>query len=235
MRVPDAVLLLALDTATPSVTVALHDGSTVLAEAGGRDPRRHAELLAPAVADVLARAGATSSDLTDVAVGTGPGPFTGLRVGLVTGRVTAAALGLPLHGVSTLDVLAAQALADGVIAPGEEFLVATDARRREVYWAAYRGDGGSSAASPLARRLAGPHVDRPADVPRDGRPVVGRGAELYERDLGPARAPLDPSAAALARLVVQRLARGDDLSDVEPHYLRRPDVHESAGRKSVLG
>jgi len=225
------VLLLALDTATPAVTVALHDGSTVLAEAGGHDARRHAELLAPAVAVVLAKAGASSSDLTDVAVGTGPGPFTGLRVGLVTGRMTASALGLPLHGVSTLDVLAAQALEDGAVAPGDEFLVATDARRREVYWAAYRAYG----ASLLPERLTGPSVDRPGDVPRDGRPVVGRGAELYAADLGPALRPLDPSAGALAGLVVARLAEGDDLSDVEPQYLRRPDVHESAGRKSVLG
>ena len=225
------MLLLAIDTATPAVTVALHDGSTVLAEAGGSDARRHAELLAPAVADVLSRAGATSSDLTDVAVGTGPGPFTGLRVGLVTGRMTASALGLPLHGVSTLDALAAQALEDGAVPPGAEFLVATDARRREVYWAAYRSDG----ADPVPTRTEGPHVALPADVPRDGRPVVGRGAELYADQLGPALAPLDPSAGALARLVVRRLAAGDDLSDVEPRYLRRPDVHESAGRKSVLG
>jgi len=225
------VLLLALDTATPAVTVALHDGSTVLAETGATDARRHAELLAPAVERVLAQAGATVRDLTDVAVGTGPGPFTGLRVGLVTGRMTASALGLPLHGVSTLDALAAQAVEDGAVGP--DFLVATDARRREVYWAAYRLDRGADA--PLPERVDGPHVARPADVPRDGRPVVGRGAELYAAELGPALAPLDPSAGALARLVVRRLAQGVDLSDVEPLYLRRPDVHESAGRKSVLG
>jgi tRNA threonylcarbamoyladenosine biosynthesis protein TsaB len=237
------VLLLALDTATPAVTVALHDGATVLATAGARDARRHAELLAPLVQRVLSDAGASPRDLTDVAVGTGPGPFTGLRVGLVTARVTAAALGVPVHGVSTLDVLAAQALADGQVGPDEEFLVATDARRREVYWAAYvlDGGGGESAdrAGPrggsLPRRTDGPHVDRPDDVARGGRRVVGRGAELYADLLGPAVPPLDPSAAALADLVVRRLARGDDLSDVEPRYLRRPDVHESAGRKSVLG
>jgi len=225
------VLLLALDTATPAVTVALHDGSTVLAETGATDARRQAELLAPAIERVLAQAGATVRDLTDVAVGTGPGPFTGLRVGLVTGRMTASALGLPLHGVSTLDALAAQAVEDGAVGP--DFLVATDARRREVYWAAYRLDRGADA--PLPERVDGPHVARPADVPRDGRPVVGRGAELYAAELGPALAPLDPSAGALARLVVRRLAQGADLSDVEPLYLRRPDVHESAGRKSVLG
>ena len=90
-------------------------------------------------------------------------------------------------------------------------------------------------AAPLPERIDGPHVARPADVPRDGRPVVGRGAELYAGDLGPALRPLDPSAGALARLVVRRLALGTDLSDVEPLYLRRPDVHVAAGPKSVLG
>jgi tRNA threonylcarbamoyladenosine biosynthesis protein TsaB len=229
------VLLLALDTATPAVTVALHDGSTVLAQAGDRDARRHAELLAPAVERVLAEAGATPGDLTDVAVGTGPGPFTGLRVGLVTARMMTSALGLRLHGVSTLDALAAQAMTQGTVAPGEEFLVATDARRREVYWAAYRQPGAAPGEPALPERVAGPGVARAADVPRDGRRVVGRGAELYAAELGPAVAPLDPSAAALAVLVLRRLARGDDLSDVEPRYLRRPDVHEAAGRKSVLG
>lgn len=235
------MLLLALDTATPAVTVALHDGSTVLAQTSATDRRRHAELLAPAIEQVLAQAGASASDLTDVAVGTGPGPFTGLRVGLVTARMTASALGLRLHGVSTLDALAAQAVEDGTV--GSDFLVATDARRREVYWAAYRVDlgvdGGSQPGAdggvPLPERVDGPHVARAADVPRDGRAVVGRGAELYDAELGPAVVPLDPSAGALARLVVRRLAAGADLSDVEPRYLRRPDVHEAASRKSVLG
>ena len=242
------MLLLALDTATPAVTVALHDGSAVVAEASATDARRHAELLAPLVERVLEQAGATAADLTDVAVGTGPGPFTGLRVGLVTARMTASALGLGLHGVSTLDVLAAQALEDGTLGrqTPAEFLVATDARRREIYWAAYRADGGAvggdggmdggvDGAAPLPERIDGPHVARAADVPRDDRPVVGRGAELYAADLGPALGPLDPSAGALARLVLRRLALGTDLSDVEPLYLRRPDVHVAAGPKSVLG
>jgi tRNA threonylcarbamoyl adenosine modification protein YeaZ len=106
------VLLLALDTATPAVTVALHDGSSVLAETTTHDPRRHGELLAPGIVEVLRRAGAGRRDLTDVAVGTGPGPFTGLRVGLATAQTLALVLGLRLHGVCTLDVLAAHALAE---------------------------------------------------------------------------------------------------------------------------
>jgi tRNA threonylcarbamoyl adenosine modification protein YeaZ len=224
------VLLLAMDTATPAVTVALHDGERVLAESLAVDARRHGELLAPGIAAVLAEAGVTTRDLTDVAVGTGPGPFTGLRVGLVTARTLATTLGIAAHGVCTLDALAWRAVAEhGVDGP---FLAATDARRREVYWAAY-GPG----ADGVPQRVDGPHVERPDTVPVDGRRVVGRGARLYPDVLGGdavAPDPLDPSAAALAGLVVRLLADGVDLSDLSPRYLRRPDVHESGGRKSVL-
>ena len=221
------MLLLAFDTATPAVTVALHDGTRVLAETTELDPRRHGELLAPGIAAVLKQAGADRRDLTDLAVGTGPGPFTGLRVGLVTAHALGLALSLHLHGVCTLDVLAAQALADGTAGLDDEFIVATDARRREVYWAAYS----DSIDVVVPQRVDGPHVDRAAGIPRAGRPVVGRGAELYTEDLGPMTGPRDPSAAALATLVVQALATGRRFDDLEPRYLRRPDVMEPTARK----
>ncbi len=98
-------MLLALDSATPAVTVALADGDRLLAERTTVDARRHGELLAPAIAAVLAEAGVDRSDLTAIAVGVGPGPFTGLRVGLVTARTLGAVLGIPVLGVCTLDVL----------------------------------------------------------------------------------------------------------------------------------
>ena len=221
------MLLLAFDTATPAVTVALHDGTRVLAETTEVDPRRHGELLAPGIAAVLKQAGADRRDLTDLAVGTGPGPFTGLRVGLVTAHALGLALRLHLHGVCTLDVLAAQALADGTAGLDDGFIVATDARRREVYWAAY--DKSIEGVAP--QRVDGPYVDRAAGIPRAGRPVVGRGAELYPEDLGPMTGPRDPSAAALATLVVQGLATGRRFDDLAPRYLRRPDVMEPAARK----
>ena len=221
------MLLLAFDTATPAVTVALHDGTRVLAETTELDPRRHGELLAPGIAAVLKQAGADRRDLTDLAVGTGPGPFTGLRVGLVTAHALGLALSLHLHGVCTLDVLAAQALADGTAGLDDGFIVATDARRREVYWAAYS----DSIDVVVPQRVDGPHVDRAAGIPRAGRPVVGRGAELYTEDLGPMTGPRDPSAAALATLVVQGLATGRRFDDLEPRYLRRPDVMEPTARK----
>jgi tRNA threonylcarbamoyladenosine biosynthesis protein TsaB len=224
------MLLLAFDTATPLVGAALHDGERVLAIcAQAPEPaRRHGELLAPAIEEVLARVGAAPGDLTDVAVGTGPGPFTGLRVGLVTAHALGLTLGVPVHGVCTLDALALHAVRQGAV--GERpFVVATDARRREVYWAGYR-----SAPAGLPTRVDGPRVDRAGDLPRAGRPTVGRGADLYPEALGARVGPADPDAGALATWAVLALAAGADLSDLTPRYLRRPDVHAGGGRKSVL-
>src|SRR5215218_2888797 len=102
-------MLLAFDTATPHVTVALHDGDRVVAEYASAEAMRHGEMLAPGIADVLAQVGATSRDVSAVAVGVGPGPFTGLRVGLVTARTMAFVLDLPVYGVCSLDVIAVEA------------------------------------------------------------------------------------------------------------------------------
>ncbi|MGB7982632.1 MAG: tRNA (adenosine(37)-N6)-threonylcarbamoyltransferase complex dimerization subunit type 1 TsaB, partial [Candidatus Nanopelagicales bacterium] len=128
------MLILALDTATPAIGAAVLDTDTgqVRGRAGFVGPGAHGEQLAPVVAQALALAGITPRELDAVAVGRGPGPFTGLRVGLVHAAVMGWALGIGVHGVCTLDVLAAQARDAGV---SGSFLVATDARRREVYWA----------------------------------------------------------------------------------------------------
>src|SRR5215467_13922690 len=105
------MLLLALDTATPAVTVALHDGSAVVAEVSGVDARRHGELLSAFVDEALRKASAAFGDLTAIAVGIGPGPYTGLRAGVVTARVLGSALGIRTDGICSLDVIAAQAAA----------------------------------------------------------------------------------------------------------------------------
>lgn len=207
------MLLLAFDTATPAVTVALSDGAEVLAESTLVDARRHGELLAPGIAAVLASAGADRRDLTEVAVGVGPGPFTGLRVGLVTARTLGAVLGIPVRGVCSLDVLAFDAGLDG------PYRVATDARRREVYWAAY--DGRS--------RREGPYVDRPADA-ASTVPTVGAGARLYPDAFPDGRDPQLPSAAGLCR----HLLAGLPTLEARPLYLRRPDASEPSSRKPVL-
>ena len=211
------MLLLAFDTATPAVTVALHDGSRVLAERTTVGARRQGELLAPHITEVLAEAGTTAQELTHVAVGVGPGPFTGLRVGVVTARVLGLTLAVEVLGVCTLDVLAAEAVESGAVA--NSFLVATDARRREVHWAAYgvHPDG-------RAVRAGEPAVDVPGDVPVNGRSVVGRGADLYPDQLGRRVGPLDPAAATLATFAVRELAAGRPLLAAVPLYLRRPDA-----------
>jgi tRNA threonylcarbamoyladenosine biosynthesis protein TsaB len=223
------MLLLAFDTATPLVSVALHDGvRPVAAAAPAVDARRHGELLAPAIAQVLADVGAQPGDLTGVAVGVGPGPFTGLRVGLVTAQTLGLTLDVPVYGVGTLDALAWQAAQTGLTG---EYVVATDARRSEVYWAGYRLDP----APGLPLRRSDPDVRRASAIDLQGRPVVGRGALLYPDDLGLACGPLDPTGAAVAGWALGALAAGQDLSELAPQYLRRPDIHAGGPRKSVLG
>jgi tRNA threonylcarbamoyladenosine biosynthesis protein TsaB len=223
------VLLLALDTATSAIAVALHDGTRVLAERSTLDARRHTEHLAPSIEAVLAEAGAHRADVSDVAVGTGPGPFTGLRVGVVTAVTFGHARGIPVHGVCSLDALAHEAATTGSAGDAPELVVATDARRKEVYWARYAVAGGT------ARRLSDPAVDHPATVAAGlgGAPVVGRGPVLYPEALGPGREPLDVGAGWLAEVALARLAAGEPLT-VEPLYLRRPDAQPAPARKPVL-
>jgi tRNA threonylcarbamoyladenosine biosynthesis protein TsaB len=212
-------VLLAFDTATPYVTVALHDGDDVVAERRSEQRMKHGEQLAPLIEAVLAAAGIVRQDLTSLAVGVGPGPFTGLRVGLVTARTLAFVLELPVYGVCTLDVLALDAALGG--APiGTDFHVATDARRKEVYLAAYDDQG---------RRVDGPDVVRPGDAATDA-PVVGEGAVLYPDAFPDGRKPELPSAGWLARAVAEELA---ELHDPDPLYLRRPDAIAPGAPKRV--
>jgi tRNA threonylcarbamoyl adenosine modification protein YeaZ len=216
------VLILAFDTATPAITVALHDGQRLLAGESVADTRRHGELLAPAIARVLATAGLAMSDLTAVAVGTGPGPYTGLRAGLVTAQVLGSTLGVDVHGVCTLDVIAAQAWS---AAAGREFIVATDARRREVYWARY---------SPEAERLSGPEVHRPAELPA-GYLIAGEGPVRYPElaQAGELIGPQYPDAGMLAALAAAHLSAGRPPGPAKPLYLRRPDAREPGRPKRV--
>ncbi|MFD5077581.1 tRNA (adenosine(37)-N6)-threonylcarbamoyltransferase complex dimerization subunit type 1 TsaB [Streptomyces sp. NPDC058371] len=214
------MLLLALDTATPAVTVALHDGTSVVASSSQVDARRHGELLLPAVDRVLTEAGRRLDAVTGIVVGVGPGPYTGLRVGLMTADTFGLALGVPVHGVCTLDGLAyASDLA-------EPFVVATDARRKEVYWARYDN---------ARTRVTEPAVDRPADIAEAlaGLPAVGAGALLYPDAFPVAREPEHVSAAALASLAAERLAAGEELAEPRPLYLRRPDAQVPKNYKVV--
>jgi tRNA threonylcarbamoyl adenosine modification protein YeaZ len=227
------VLLLGLDTATPAVTVALHDGGQPLAQLVTVDAHRHAELLAPSIAKIIADAGASPRDLTGIAVGVGPGPYTGLRVGVVTAKVLGAALGVPVYGVCSLDAIAADVEGE------RSFLVATDARRRELYFARYDEAG----------RRSGPDVSAPASIPDRQLPVAGEGAMLYPEFFPKSTGPAFPAAATLCRLAAAALGRGETVADdgavahaavggrvllpPEPLYLRRPDAREPGAPKRV--
>jgi tRNA threonylcarbamoyladenosine biosynthesis protein TsaB len=209
-------VLLALDTSTPLVSVALHDDDRVVHAATSERPMKHGEQLAPMISSALAAVGAVRQDVTAVAAGVGPGPFTGLRVGLVTARTLELALGIPVYGACSLDVLAVRAVDLGVHEP---FLATIDARRKELFWASYDEDG---------RRADGPHVDRPADLP--DLLAVGAGPVLYPADLGRGAAPETPDAATLALAVAGERV---ELVDPEPIYLRRPDATVPGPPKKV--
>jgi tRNA threonylcarbamoyl adenosine modification protein YeaZ len=227
-------LVLGIDTST-TVNVGLAWDGEVLTTGSIGDSRAHVEQLMPLVQQCLTDGRRQLREIDQIVVGLGPGPFTGLRVGIVTARVLAAALptspvrlefaslmrphhlSLPLHGICSLDVLAAQHVRDAAPALGG-FLVATDARRREVYWARY---------DPAGRRVAGPYVNPPAELPR--LPTVGPAVHLYpDRLLGiPGPRSFDPGVLA---------TRGPNLPTAgsEPLYLRRADAAEPSRRKPVL-
>ena len=179
-------VILAIDTATPAVTagVVRLEGVEVLAERVTVDARAHAEQLTPNVLAALADAGLTVNDLDAVVVGCGPGPFTGLRVGMATAAAYGHALGVPVHGVCSLDAIGVESGATT-----SEILVVTDARRREVYWARYR-DG---------VRVDGPAVDAPADVPADAQAVAGSPEHAALFDLPTAVARLSDGVGPGAR------------------------------------
>jgi tRNA threonylcarbamoyl adenosine modification protein YeaZ len=213
MILAESALVLGLDTSTV-VNVGLASADQVLATATVSDQMAHVEQLIPLVSECLDTAGVTVNDLGKLIVGLGPGPFTGLRVGVITAQVLSHLLGLELRGICSLDALAMQFAGAGA----EEFLVATDARRREVYWAQY---------SPAGLRLGEPRVSRPSDLPR--LPVVGPAADLYADQLWAVPGPRSMDPGVLA-------TRGATLPDAgrEPLYLRHPDATEPTRPKSVL-
>lgn len=206
-------LVLAIDTATPAVTAAVvRRDDTGIAVAGQRvrvDARAHAELLTPNVLASVAEADLRMADLDAVVVGCGPGPFTGLRVGMATAAAYGHALGVPVHGVCSLDAI-------GVLTTGE-VLVATDARRREVYWARYR-DG---------VRVEGPEVGAAADIAVGAADRVAGPPEVAAGFGLPGIEPHYPTAAGLVAAVGNWAAEPGPLL---PLYLRRPDAKTLAER-----
>jgi tRNA threonylcarbamoyladenosine biosynthesis protein TsaB len=210
-------IVLTIDTATPAVTAAIvrvPDGAAaeVLAECRTEDPRAHAERLTPNVLAALAEAGLAMVDLQAVVVGCGPGPFTGLRVGMATAAAYGHALDIPVHGVCSLDGIGART-AGGT-------LVVTDARRREVYWARYR-DG---------VRIDDPAVDAPADVPTEGVTAIAGSPEHAALFDLPLLGPHFPEPAGLVAAVSDW---DSEPAPLVPLYLRRPDAKSLAERQAA--
>jgi tRNA threonylcarbamoyl adenosine modification protein YeaZ len=218
------MLVLGIDTSSAVVVASLSDGTGVVATSTQPGAQAHGELLAPGIDEVLRASGRRPADLTHVVVGVGPGPFTGLRVGIVTALVLGEALGIPVLGVCSLDVVAALAR-DGL---GGGFSVVTDARRKEVYVAQYDAD---------RRRISEPGVARPAELDETIRrgPVVGPGAALYPDLFADVRdtEPLAPAALAAVATAVALGSAAYEVLDPSPLYLRRPDAVENAARKRV--
>lgn len=204
--------IVGIDTST-DVRAGIAVDGRVVASGAVADPRAHAEHLVPLVQRLLADAGLTLAQVDEFVVGVGPGPFTGLRVGVVTAATLAEVLGVGVRGVCSLDAVAA-AWADAG-APAQ-FAVVSDARRREVYWARYDASG---------RRIDGPHVTAPDAVP--ALPLAGPGAALVPE--GSVQGPSALDGGVLA-------ARGADLPDagLDPLYLRRPDAEVPTRVKSTL-
>jgi tRNA threonylcarbamoyladenosine biosynthesis protein TsaB len=222
------VLLLAIDTATPRVSIAIGRGGAVLGEVKLERGRRHAEQLAPAIRYLCDELDVDVAHLSAVAVGLGPGLFTGLRVGVTTAKVMAQALRLPVVGISSLDLVAYPARHTNRL-----IVAVLDARRREVFHARYRPVPGG------VQRVSDYAVDRPEDVVADltagGDEVllVGDGADVYATAFdGLERAELAgpaftaPSAAALVELATARVEREEFEApwDVRPIYLRGSDA-----------
>ena len=204
-------VVLAIDTATPAVTAGVVADGEVVAERVSVDARAHAERITPNVLAALADAGLTMADLGAVVVGCGPGPFTGLRVGMATAAAYGHALGVPVHGVCSLDAIGGQTTG--------ETLVVTDARRREVYWARYR-DG---------VRIDGPAVSAPADVNLGVAQAVAGSPEHAALFGLPICEPSYPTPAGLVAAVSDWSARPAALV---PMYLRRPDAKTLAEREA---
>lgn len=215
---------------------------TVEANFATADTRSHAEVLAPGVQSLFADPVAQGPKLAAIVVGVGPGPFTGLRSGIAMARTLAFAWNVPLWGLMSLDALAWDVVAarknsaendaetDLALLVEDEFVVATDARRKEVYWARYT-DGGEL--------LSGPTVGPAAEIPP--LPVYGTGAGLYAQELSVNGCVIDsameaqqPTARSLGLMAAHKIQRGITLSDTTPLYLRESDAKVPGPRKRAL-
>lgn len=249
------MLVLALDTSTPAVTAGLvrverQGAPETLARRATIDARSHCELLTPHILECCADAGVELADIDAIVAGTGPGPFTGLRVGLATAAALGDSLQVPVYGVCSLDAIAVDAweevrkaqlaertAQDETTLAAQKLLVVTDARRREVYWATYSLQGllvdelQAGAEDPeqvvqwaLPARLDGPTVNKPDDIPVTRVACVAGTRKYRSSFLCPHVDVEYPAPAGLVTAVRQQLLDGSEPEPLQPLYLRRPDA-----------
>lgn len=218
------MLVLALDTASAAVTVGVLrlppvGAPEVLAERITVASRAHGELLMPSVCSALASAEVSMGELDVVVCGSGPGPFTGLRVGMVTAAALGDALSIPVYPVCSLDAIAYRAGA------GSPLLVISDARRRQVYWARYDESG---------VRVEGPQLDRPGDLPvASVTRIAGAADALGLPGVPRVVPPGHPDPAGLLAVVAPAVRVHAPPGPLTPLYLARPDAQEPGPRKRV--
>lgn len=194
---------LAIDTSTSRTSVAIIESGALLWHGFREGATSHGAALPSLVAEGLL----ITPEINQIVVGMGPGPFTGLRVGIAFARTFAYARGLPVYGVCSLDAIAA------LVREEFDFIIAADARRKEVYWAKYISGA----------RVDGPHVDYPATISEMGLPIFGEGGVKY--GISGTQEILYPdmiSLVALAEIANFRIS--------EPMYLRRPDAVPTSER-----
>lgn len=237
--------LLAIDTATEQVSVAVGGATTTAAAMHVASDRRHVEALVPAIQLLLANLGLGVHDLSAIAVDVGPGLFTGMRVGMATAQTLAALAEIPLVGVDSLEIVAhgARTVAPVDVDDVDIVVPVLDARRNQVYWSMFRNN--FSDVNPLEevrRPRVGDVTELVEDIMDRGQRalVVGTGALRYAEQIatcpeavrigqrsGPesfAFNPHVPHASVLLALAALRVETGSIGTNVAPMYLRPPDA-----------
>lgn len=205
-------MLLAIDTSAGTSVAVVDRERGILASCDSPDTRGHAEIVGSFIESALREAAVDPAELSGVAAGMGPGPFTGLRVGIAAARAFAFGTGKIVVPVVSHDAVAYAAALEGATGP---LVVVTDARRSEVFWSVYGGVD----AEGLVTRVTGPSLAK---------------ADGFEPPVGLAvRHVSQVSAAVLGLLAESLYAHGRGFAPDEALYLRSPDVTVSAGPKRV--
>ena len=203
-------VLLAIDTSAGTAVAVLVDG-VVASETYDDNSMQHAEQIGVQIQNCLSAANKKSSDVTAVAVGVGPGPFTGLRVGIAAAKMFAEGISAPIFGIGSLDAIA---FANSLDQPT---LVLTDARRSEVFFGLYQG----KTKNGIPKALLGPGVKKQSELEAQLQ-ASGQSYEILNGQV---------SASKLGLLALAQLAEGTASGAVVANYLRAPDAVPAKGKK----